>query len=216
MRGALASACTLLTLLFLWPASASAQHIPPGKEREVLNLFSPFSVDAPTDRVGSVVLLDSVSIEREAIRTTLVKGDAKAVVLFGKKGMGPETLLDSSLSFDIWSEGELQDPELKAAAGELVAAFKKNDTEPFWAAMPVSPEQDQPGAMSAPAAPGFLWYDFVGEFLILALLVLFAMTGGSLATRFKGLPRYVWVGIAVSVALGGAYRHSLSQAKVQK
>ena len=215
MRRALAGALALICVILLGLAQVAAQHIPPGKEKDVLELFAPYSVDAPADRVGVDVVLDSVAIEREAIRVTLLRGDQAATIIFGKKGAGQPPLLESTLSFDIWFEEKVADVGLAEAAGELAAAFKQNDTAPFWSEMPPSKDAGVPGGMNIPEPPGFQWYDFLGEFLVLALLVLFALTAANLAPRFRAMPRYLWVGLAVSLALGAGYRHSLSQAMVQ-
>lgn len=186
---------------------AGERAIPPGAETRVLSLLSPYGVEAPADDLGGGVTLTSVQIEGERIRLTLSAQGTAAVLVLTQRGNSPG-VLDRSASFDLSWEGETSGA-LAEAGSRVAGAVRRNDRGGFWSEMP----QKQPVTAPPDTTLGLAWFDFVGEAIIAALLLLVALS----FRLWKGLMggRLRWwlpAGLAFCLAVGLSYRLVLDPA----
>jgi len=195
-----------LFMTWLLPATATAQHIPPGLEKDVLKLFEPYGVVAPADQVTDSVVIDSIIIDKTVVRVTLFRNDLSARLNLSARGSGKTPLLDATPSFDLWLAQPVEDEALAGAVGRLVAALKTNDTGTFWSSFETKPEIDASQAIVSEIAGSYFWFDFIGEFLLLALLLLFVVNRRQLTACLRGHSALFWAGLFLIICLGTGYR----------
>ncbi len=199
-----------LALLVLFPATAKAQRIPPGKEKNVLDFFAPYGIDAPADRISPDAAIDSVSILPDAIRVVLVGGDGQLQLTLIMLSSASTPPWRQTGSFDVLLETENPPEPLLAAANTLVNRVHANDDGTFWNEVP--PETETPtlfDRIRVEADTSFHWYDFIGEVLLLLLLISAALSSSAIRSQFPSLSRKFWLGVLLILALGGYLRLAL-------
>ena len=201
-----------ILVLFL-PLSVTAQQIPPGMEVEVLALFAPYGVEAPSDQVQSATIA-SISIEKSTISVTITRDGKSAQLRIGGRGIADRELLAQSRSFDIWLDEPVADAALLAACETLARAVQTNDTGSFWGQVPEPEKADKAESVAAQIAGRYFWHDFIGEFLLLALLTLFVLTRRQFIPLLAGRPRLFWLGLFLVFCLGTTYRFTLASKEV--
>ncbi len=205
--------CPVVLAVLLFPGpSASARPIPPGAEKEFLRLLSPYGVEAPADRIGNTVL-ESVAIGPDVVRIGLKHGDSAAEVILGDRGTGPaEGVLGQTKSFDVWVTAPLPDDELRSASQALLEAVGSNDSGGFWDGIPAPESWVEPGDSPAPVEGPPILPRYLGELLLLALLVLTVLSARSILPLLKGRKWHFWAAVAVALAIGAYHRTSLQPA----
>lgn len=198
----------IFIVLFLFPGTASAFQIPPGMEARVLGLLRPYSVEAGEDDVGNGVLLNSVTIDREVIKIELKKGEATAVLVLSPNGSVEKPSVGRTRSFDAEWSGETPAAAFLAAGRSVLKAIDSNDDGSFWVGLPAG-SFDSVRAEAPPlGSTQYLWTDFIGEALLVCLLLLFFLTRRSFLPIIVGRPRWFW--LALPLVAGAAFGYRLA------
>lgn len=205
----------LLSLTML-PATLSARYIPPGKESAILNLLSPYGVEAPKDQLGGGAVLTEVKIKDAAIELLVSAAKERGTMMLTAVDDRPAGVSGDALartpSFALWVTSGADKPALSGAFDALAAAIAKNDRSDFWTANSLVPEE--------PAAPPVVPLSNRQEtpepdrpsgamaFILLGLaILLLAANFSALRTAAGGRGRKFWVFLLLTLAIGGAARY---------
>ncbi len=219
MTRRLVSLCLLF--LVMLPATLSATYIPPGRESAILNLFSPYGIDAPKDQLGGGAVLAEVKIKDATVEVLVDAAGQRGTMTITALEERPDGVTGAAIaktpSFAIWAVSGQDKPAIAAAFENLAKAVTQNDTSDFWAANSIAPEL--PGA--PPTVPlanrvetpepdrplGAMAYILLG----LAVLLLGANIPAIKATS-SGRGYKFWLVLALILAIGGAARFQAASA----
>jgi len=196
---------TVAFLAAVFSAGAAAgQHIPPGMEQRVLDLLKPYGVDAPADEVLPGILIDKVGIDKQQISIVLKSSAGTAVLTLTPATEGASADVNTP-GFAITFDEGARSTDFNPAATAVVAAIRNNDSGDFWNALP-APADLTPPAPPPSAGGGFAVTDFIGELLLLVMLVLLGFTARYFISSISGQPVFFWLGLVACVILGASYR----------
>jgi hypothetical protein len=198
---------TLVSILFcLFAFTASAQYIPPGMEERVLSLVSPYGVDSPADALGADAVISSIAIEQQIIRITIKSDAATGVLTLASAPLDEEPPAKSQGSFAVYLDDALVEGTLAQPTSLLLSAIAKNDNGRFWGQLPEPAELGATSPVPEIEGAGYAWYDFIGEVLLLILLVLLGLIVPVLVRSLGGRPVYYWLALVLAVGFGFALR----------
>lgn len=184
--------------------TVAAQYIPPGMEQRVLDLLKPYGVSAPSDEVLPGIVIDEVNIDRQQIRIVLKSASRSATLSLSPAADGAKCDVCTP-GFAITFDEGARSADFAPAVAAVAAAIEKNDSGGFWKALPEPADLtgDKP---SGPIAGGFAVTDFIGEFLLLIVLVLMGFTIRYFLASISGQPVFFWLGLAACLLVGATYR----------
>jgi hypothetical protein len=195
----------ILAVMVLAPLPVEAQRIPPGNEATVLGLFAPFGIDAPADQITETVRLESVAINETVVEVTLVSESSSVAITLVPHDKASGTVVAKSSSFSFITSTTGIPADLQTATDKLIAAVSANDSGSFWTGMEPEPDLSAEGIPDQPLG-GLGLVDYVGEFLLLLLLVLSILAWPAIKSCIGVQKWSLSVAILIVFGLGLGYR----------